>query len=74
MSPECVKEHFEDPCHRLLDDIDSSTSKLMECFSEANVRNSSEEVRYYLLVLNLRREEKAEEFVQKYKKFMKEAS
>ena len=38
MSPEFVKEHFEDPCFQILRDIEKNSQKLMESFSEANVR------------------------------------
>jgi hypothetical protein len=43
----------------------------MEKFSDASLKNSNEEARYLLVLLNLRKEEKAEEFVQKYKKVIK---
>ena len=71
MTPECVKENFEDPCMRILRDNEKNSQKLMESFSEANVNNNNEDARYYLCLLNLRKEDKAEEFVTKYKKFLK---
>lgn len=43
----------------------------MESFSEATMKNMNDEAKYILLILNLKREEKAEEFVQKYKKVLK---
>jgi hypothetical protein len=43
----------------------------MEEFSEANVKNDNDRIRYCLSILNLRKEDKAEEFVQKYKKLVK---
>jgi hypothetical protein len=43
----------------------------MESFSEATNKNNNEEARYFLALLNLRRDEKAEEYVQKYKKVLK---
>ena len=43
----------------------------MENFSDANLNNDNEGAKYYLAVLNLRKDDKAEEFVTKYKKFIK---
>ena len=44
---------------KILRDIEKNTQKLMESFSEANVNNNNEEARYYLCLLNLRKEDKA---------------
>ena len=43
----------------------------MESFSEATNKNNIEQARYFLAILNLKRDEKAEEYVQKYKKILK---
>ncbi len=43
----------------------------MESFSEASLKNNNDEARYYLAILNLKKDEKAEQFVQKYKKLIK---
>ena len=59
MSPECVKEHFEDPCTKMLRDIERNSQKLMEDFSEANVKEDKDDARYYLAILNLRKDSKA---------------
>lgn len=55
----------------LFKDMEKNSQKLMESFSESSLKNNNEESRYNLALLNIRREEKAEEFVQKYKKMLK---
>lgn len=44
---------------RILRDIERNTQKLMESFSEANVKEDKEDARYYLALLNLRKDSKA---------------
>lgn len=66
-----VREHLEEPCLALVADLEKPTQKLMEEYSEANVKGNSELTKYCLCLLNLRKEDKAEDFVMRYKKFWK---
>lgn len=60
MAPEILKEHLEEPCYGLLKDLEKNNQKLMDGFTEANVKNNNEEAKYYLCLLNVRKDEKAE--------------
>jgi hypothetical protein len=66
-----LREQVEEPTRKMFKDMEKASQKIMEAYSEATLKNNLEEAKYLLAILNLRREEKAEEFVQKYKKMLR---
>ena len=44
---------------KMLSDIQRNSQKLMEDFSEANVKEDKDDARYYLAILNLKKDSKA---------------
>jgi hypothetical protein len=71
LDPVFVRDGIEEPAKGLFRDLELGSQKLMEKFSDASLKNNNDEARYLLALLNLRSEEKTQDFVQKYKKVLK---